>query len=123
MKWYEHFTGPLHLFFSEVLIDPIKDILRERRRRKYISNLEYVLHRLNHPHHDDLDSRDRRYKIEAVRWLQEYYRGNYDFLTDGPPDVKLEKILSKPTRDVTLRDHVYTKVLYYWKEHKRVEGF
>ena len=119
MKWYSWLTQPLYLCF----VEPIRDIWRARKCRKYISNLEYVLHRLNHPHHNDIDDKDRRYKIEAVRWLREYYQGNPDFVADGPPETKLMKILSKPTRDVTLRDHVYTKVFYYWKEHKRVEGF
>jgi len=123
MKWLSNLISSLCLFLNEVFIEPPKGMWREVKRRKYISNLEYVLHRLQNPHHDDLDDRDRKYKIEAVQWLQEYYKGNYDFLSDGPPEVKLKKILSKPTRDVTLRDHVFTKVLYYWKEHHRVEGF
>jgi hypothetical protein len=117
MKW-TWITRPISLVLS-----PIKNWLREYQRRKYCAHLEYAITRLSNPHHDDLDSRDRRYKVEAVKWLHAYYLGDSDFVADGPPELKLKKILSKPTRDVTLRDHVYTKVFYYWKEHRRVEGF
>lgn len=106
-----------------IIFGPAKKWLREWQRNKYISRLEYAIERLKFPHHDDLDIRDRRYKIEAVEWLHAYYLGDSDFVADGPPELKLKKILSKPTRDVTLRDHVYTKVFYHWKECRRVEGF
>jgi hypothetical protein len=117
------FVDEIYGTFKELFIEFPRAIAREHQRRKYIRNLEYVIARLESPHHDDLDERDRKYKLEAVFWLREYYSGNSDFIADGPPELKLKKILSKPTRDVTLRDHVFTKVFYYWKEHRRVEGF
>lgn len=119
----KHIILPIFLPFKEALIDLPISMYKLSRRKKFISNLEYVVARLQSPHHKDLDERDRQYKIEAVKWLIEYYRGTPDFVADGSPETKLKKLLSKPTRDVTLRDHVYTEVLYYWKEHRRVEGF
>lgn len=101
----------------------IKDYFKKRNREKYEARLKYAIKRLKSPYHDDIDTRDRKYRLEAVKWLYLYYMGEPDFVSDGPPETKLRKILSKPTRDVTLRDHVYTKVFYYWKEYKRVEGF
>lgn len=109
--------------FTEIFINAPKNMFRKRRRNKILSNLSYVIARMKAPHHEDVDKCDTKYRLEAVCWLYEYYKGTPDFVADGPPDVKLKKILSKPTRDVSLRDHVFTRVFYYWKEHRRVEGF
>lgn len=92
------------------------------KKKRYISRLKYAMSRLSNPFHDDIDPRDRKYRLEAVRWLLCYYEGDTDITAEGPPSLKLEKVLAKPTRDVTLRDHVFTKVLYYWDKHKLVEG-
>lgn len=112
--WYHSVTKPLELLSAH---------FKKRRNRIHIKHLRYAMTRLMKPYHDDIDERDREYRLEAVNWLHQFYLGNPDFVGDGPPEIKLKKILSKPTRDVTLRDHVYTKVFYYWKEYKRVEGF
>lgn len=101
----------------------LKKHIASKKREHYVRHLNYAMRRLREPYHNDIDDRDRKYRFEAVQWLYLYYIGDSDFIADGPPETKLKKILSKPIIDVTLRDHVYTKIFYYWKEHKRVEGF
>lgn len=108
---------------SSIFVDPIRDLRRKQQRKKYIKRLEYALSRLMFPYHRDVDDTDLEYRAEAVRWLIAYYNGQHDAVADGPPELKLKKTLSKPSRDITVRDHVLAKVLYYWAENHRVEGF
>lgn len=100
----------------------LKKRIAKYKTERYLSRLKYAMVRLEKPFHDDIDPRDREFRLEAVKWLFFYYKGDSDIIAEGPPDLKLEKVLAKPTRDVTLRDHVFAKVLYYWTKHKLVEG-
>lgn len=101
----------------------MKEYIKKYKRELHIRRLKYALSRLNTPHHNDLEECERPYLIEVVSWLLSYYQGDPDASGDGPPEDRLRKILAKSSTLATPRDHVYSRVLLYWKEHKRIEGF
>jgi hypothetical protein len=111
----------------DLILKPITKPIEARRRKRYAAHLKYALERLERPTHYDLDPTDRKYKIEIVHWLLNYYcttpYPEYILYCNDTPEAKLKKLLSKSTRDIILRDYVFIKVLYGWKENRRIEGF
>lgn len=103
--------------------EPFRSDIIFNRHNKYLNHLAYAGKRLKNPMYSDLCEEDLEYKVEAVTWLTMYYEGHPHAVSEGPPEDKLESILSKPTRDVTQRDHVFVRVLYHWCKNHRVMGF
>jgi hypothetical protein len=105
------------------IIKFIKDRIDIFKNDLYLRRLRYALRRLETPFHNDIDEDERNYLIEIIKWLHDYYDGSPDVYSDGSPDIKLRKILSKPSKFSSPRDHVYSRVLLHWKEYKRIDGF
>ena len=114
MKIYNPFKGLLNI---------IRKLFNNHRKKVYLRRLKYALARTLEPYHSETNDEEREFKADAIKWLIMYYEGQSDFVADGPPETKLKKLLSMPAREVSRRDYVYTKVFYYWKEHRRVGGF
>jgi hypothetical protein len=106
----------------KALLSPAMDFFRGRKRAKYLKRLKYALERMNNPYYDEINERDRKYRLKAIHWLYLYYQGDPDIRSEGPPELKMKKTLSLPTSDVSKKDFVFVRILAYWIEHKRIEG-
>jgi hypothetical protein len=101
----------------------IKSKFLKDNKRQHVAHLSYVMERLQNPKHIDMCDDERSHKIAAVRWLLAYHTGHPNVVKEGPPEKKLEMLLTKPIGLVEEREYVVAGILYYWIKYKRIRGF
>jgi len=101
----------------------IYKFIKEQKEEVYLTRLGYARANLSNTIDNKYLDKERAMTFRAVNWLYAYYNEIPEAMAEGSPDVRLSKLLSKLSGDITGEDYIFIKVLYNWKMYKRVEGY